>query len=161
MTTQTLTPNTAELVAIYRYIVAHPQEWDQAAYAKRTACGTAYCVAGHAVVRAGWRLVWTDYGGGSWSTAALDGPRDDEGYPPMFGDVATALLGLTDDEAYALFDTENTLADIREHIAEITGVDPGGPPSDLQVARDDVYADLYGLPRAEEFGDVLYGRVNS
>lgn len=117
------TPNTAELVAIYQYIKAHPEEWDQGVYAKRTACGTAYCIAGHAAVRAGWKPLWPRREGNATANC-LDGPRDDDGWLPLFDDVARDILGLTAGQASNLFDAGNGIDDIRDLIFEITGMDP-------------------------------------
>lgn len=116
------TPNTAELVAIYQHIVGNPKEWRQRWYATQTSCGTAYCVAGHAVVRAGYSPVFDglDYIGNDLVTfnAEKDGAIYD------IERLATQLLGLTRFQADDLFRAHNSLNRIRELITEITGVDP-------------------------------------
>lgn len=38
------------------YVTAHPEEWNQGVWAKRTACGTACCLAGRIVLQAGHEL---------------------------------------------------------------------------------------------------------
>lgn len=38
------------------YVTAHPEEWDQGVWAKRTPCGTACCLAGRVVLQAGHEL---------------------------------------------------------------------------------------------------------
>ena len=67
--------NTAELFAIYKEITAHPEGWYQGDWAVKRlpepndVCDTAYCFAGHAVIRAGDRIVWADETAGSSKSA--------------------------------------------------------------------------------------------
>ena len=116
-------PNTAELVAIYQHIKAHPDEWNQRDWAVRNSCGTAFCFAGHASARAGAKPVWV--------------PRADEadiadaslctlpdGTERAIVSHAREVLGLWDHWHTSLFDGDNTLADLRRIITRITGVDP-------------------------------------
>lgn len=111
------TPNTAELVAIYQHIKAHPETWKQDVFAERTDCGTAYCVAGWAVTRAGDEVVWPE-GARLAQFVAIDG-----GYESI-SKRAAHLLGLTEVEEDDLFDPINELDDLRAIIHAITGVDP-------------------------------------
>lgn len=42
------------------HITAHPEEWDQAHWAKRSkSCGTAYCLAGTIVAQQGYEMAFT------------------------------------------------------------------------------------------------------
>lgn len=122
-------PDTAELVAIYRYIKAHPKEWEQRLFAARSehGCRTAYCLAGHAVVRAGYKLVWeprfTPMDGwydSSWFVA----DTDTYGQNLQIAHVARKVLGLNPTDADKLFCATNTLDDLRRIITEVTGTDP-------------------------------------
>jgi hypothetical protein len=111
------TPNTAELVAIYQHVKAHPEEWNQQNYGRREECGTAYCVAGWALVRAGADLDWDEPNefGVQWLNLA-------DGRSPHH--YAAEILGLDRAQADDLFSADNDLDEIRTIITEITGVDP-------------------------------------
>ena len=116
------TPNTPELLAIYQHIKANPEEWDQRTYASHTLCGTAFCFAGWAVVRAGGEAVrWYSYEPGREQADRATMP---DGREVLIDDEAIAILGLDEDQAGELFFEENDLGDIRNAIAAITGVDP-------------------------------------
>lgn len=87
------------------HITAHPEEWNQDVWAKRTECGTACCLAGTALAIQGYEFDWDNNGplmsllGESfWLT---DGRGIDE--------AAIEELGLTNDEADRLFDGDNSL----------------------------------------------------
>ena len=99
------------------YIEAHPDEHDQGTWR----CGTAMCFAGHAAV----------LDGGVWA-----GPEHDElvamredpaevrrlssiGEVVHVEDRARRVLGLTGEEAYALFYRAATLDDVRAGVAAI------------------------------------------
>jgi hypothetical protein len=123
------TPNTPELVAIYQHIKANPEEWWQATYAQRVDCGTAYCFAGWAVVRAGgvptdWKTFEDSIG--TWSDTGKAVMPD--GRPVMIDVEAVEILGITDEQSWELFAGGNDLNDIRSAIFDITGVDPEVTP---------------------------------
>lgn len=110
-------PNVAEMEAIIGYIEAHPEEWDQQLWATKLDCGTAYCMAGHAVVRAGYSIRWED---------SLDGRRvGNTCVDPVNGQVwsietlARSLLGLTPTEALYLFAASNDLDDLKITVKKI------------------------------------------
>lgn len=96
--------NIEMLNRIIAQIKAEPKLWQQDSYATETACGTAFCVAGWAaaltrpapVVR--WGMAWEF--------------KDGAGKLGDFVDVGMEVLGLTDDQADALFASNNTLKDI-------------------------------------------------
>jgi hypothetical protein len=116
-------PNTAELVAIYQYIKTHPDEWHQFDYGRQTACGTAYCVAGWAAVRAGSVPAWLPVDA-SGARKFQEVTRPDGG-DQWADEYAAEVLGIDlHGQAGDLFDPGNTLADIRRIITEVTGVDP-------------------------------------
>jgi hypothetical protein len=77
-------------------------------------CGTSFCIAGYAVV--------------AGIPAATLGPPDDtwgvhpllvDGQEARWGDEGQRVLGLTDDERYALFDDYNTIERVREVAEQI------------------------------------------
>lgn len=87
--------------------------WNQSVWAQQTSknvCGTSYCQAGEAVVRAGYRIVWRDNDPENHSTACRKGSR---GQIVDIGEVATGVLGLTREEADLYFDGDNNLDDLR------------------------------------------------
>lgn len=109
--TETLpTPNLPLLRKVLDHVDAHPEEWVQSSWAIRgealdrvleyhqvnavPACGTAYCIAGHAVTMAGHDVLWLRH---SSSTAATLTNGE------AVGDAAQRELGLTNTEADHLF----------------------------------------------------------
>lgn len=90
-------------------IEAHPQEHDQSTWASRTACGTTYCFAGHAVEmtlpETGWFLF-----GAAGSEAITDAYEVRIGLETVPIPVrARELLGLTGGEALALFESRREM----------------------------------------------------
>lgn len=125
--------NRAELLALYAWAKANPDEHDQSGYARRSpSCGTAYCVAAMACVRAGDRLLWSG-SGAQWAhyieapltVGGVNSPRG-----PAIHTRAAELLGLDEGQADALFDANNDLADLRKWIWAITGIDPEAGPAE-------------------------------
>jgi hypothetical protein len=118
-------PNAAELVAIYQHIKTHPEEWRQGWWGRRDACGTAFCFAGHAAVRAGAEPQWHASVDG---VEAFDFVMTPDGNAELVDEFAARVLGLDLDEAgeedFPLFSAVNDLDDLRRIIVEITGVDP-------------------------------------
>lgn len=96
------------------HIEAHPDEWNQDHWAKRTACGTSFCFAGTAVhlTHADARFLfdpWED-----WATHVQVG-RD-------YYDIeafATDLLGLDEHDAKVLFAPDNDLDRLRHLVADL------------------------------------------
>jgi hypothetical protein len=84
------------------HITAHPEEWDQKVWAKRTDCGTACCLAGTALAIQGYEFEWSFGAFSREAFATADGEN--------IGDTAQEELGLTDDEADALFSETNSLS---------------------------------------------------
>ncbi len=83
--------------------------WNQAWYAEQRECGTAYCIAGFAIM------------------AGLSGAKLVDGYElevdgndcVSWFDTGRAALGLTENEAYALFNANNSIAEVREVAEQI------------------------------------------
>lgn len=118
-------PNTAELVAIYQHIKAHPEEWRQGWWGRRTQCGTAFCFGGHAAVRAGAKLQWRpSIDADMAAVEAIDFVTTPDGGTELIDEFAARVLGLDDGDADLLFAAFNDLDDIRQLITEFTGVDP-------------------------------------
>jgi hypothetical protein len=127
------TLNVDELEAIYRLIELHPESWRQQNYVQRTACGTAFCFAGHALHRAGWHVADAVQHGVTWfqeGALLLYGP-DDSPADWCEGDElqrqAAHLLGLTQAESDELFAPNNELDEIRTLLDQIErdGADQG------------------------------------
>ncbi|MFE0101205.1 hypothetical protein [Streptomyces sp. NPDC059009] len=83
--------NTELLVKIRDMIREHPEQHDQDHWAKRTSCGTTYCIAGWAAVLTGAQLDWIPVHGG-WSANTID--NEDE-YIEI---CAQRVMGLSDEE---------------------------------------------------------------
>ena len=97
-------PNLPLLRKVLEHIDAHPKEWRQDSWATRTsasACGTAFCLAGHAVVLAGGELHWDKELGVASEVTMPDGST------MSIQKAAADLLGLTSYEALHLFYAKN------------------------------------------------------
>jgi hypothetical protein len=108
-------PNVELLKRTLAHIEAHPGEWDQKYYR----CGTGTCFAGHAALLAG----------GQW---AFESDHDehmvaDDADDPMYvfdGEIhvsnrAERVLGLASPQADELFESYNSLDDLRRIIARL------------------------------------------
>jgi hypothetical protein len=110
-------PNTELLQRTLAQIEAHPEAWNQEAWASKTDCGTAYCFAGHAVA-----LTYPDavpmFEGAS-TTGFVSIPQHPERTLWYVPDLAGEVLGLTHGPASILFDCVNTLDDLRAMVADL------------------------------------------
>lgn len=121
-------PNLPLLRKVLDHIDAHPDEWYQqdwgiqpTEYAECTghdiealpapACGTAFCIAGHAAIMSGARPLWRNGKMNDVCTPA--------GAVVGTGDYAAEVLGLTSDEDVALFDEWNSRETIQRHAEAI------------------------------------------
>ena len=95
------------------HITAHPEEWDQGIWARRDACGTALCAAGHAVQIAGHKLHWVACCD-SPDCGALARAITAAGELRPIPDVAREELGLTKEQGDWLFGGLNSLPDLWE-----------------------------------------------
>lgn len=106
-------PNLPLLRKILSHIDAHPDEWYQKFWARRavaeSSCGTAFCIAGHAVVMAGGLPRWT---GDQASNVTMP-----DGTSASINAAAAHLLGLKMEDADQLFHPSNLRADVQD-IAE-------------------------------------------
>lgn len=117
-------PNLPLLRKVLEHIDAHPEEWRQGSWASGAVCGTAYCVAGHALVMDGTHVLTYDPHWGL-KVDGLDYVTDSDGdeieAPGYFG---REVLGLTHGEGLALFaggNSRETVQLIAERVAERAG----------------------------------------
>ena len=85
---------------VINQIEAHPKEWDQGTWGRKSACGTTMCFAGWAAHLSGFKLVWAQRVTDPFADALAveaDGNRRD-----IF-DAARDLLGLNEAQAKELF----------------------------------------------------------
>lgn len=116
--------NLPEIRGILEYIEANPEEWNQACWARRTDdlqvtsslqiatnCGTAYCVAGHAIHRAG---ADAKFDGDGFATRCIDM----DGNERHIETYATEILGLDGFQSDCLFNPTNTLEEMWDMVHE-------------------------------------------
>lgn len=114
------TVNVELLRKVLEHITAHPDEHDQEVWARRTACGTAMCLAGHAVVMTGHRIDWSLLDIGGLATFTTTGE--------IIEAVAERELGLDLGQSVELFSAANTLARLWMLAAELTDGEITPPP---------------------------------
>jgi hypothetical protein len=108
-----------EIQGIIDFIEEHPEEWNQKEWAKRTkGCGTACCVAGWAVVRAGYKLDWKHRNSNPY-LGRTNCAYDNDGQSVAISTLAEKILGLTCHQATRLFDPKNDLEQIKQITKEI------------------------------------------
>lgn len=100
--------NVPLLRKVLEHITEHPEEWNQATWARETACGSVCCVAGHAAVMTGHTLKYED--GRAYVTT--------DGRSIM--EVAAEELGLGDTQAINLFDGSNRLSTLWSYASHLT-----------------------------------------
>jgi hypothetical protein len=124
------TPNVDLLRRTLARIEAEPKAWLQSAWMTDLAkvvpneCGTAYCFGGHAVVLYGNVLDMGERGNLVHPLPGDDVDPDEtwreNGRPVMeTWDYARTVLGLTEDQADALFNMYNELDDLRRIVTSI------------------------------------------
>lgn len=134
-------------------ITVHPEKHNQNVWAeapddngKPSACGTVGCLAGNAVINAGYQLEWyktyTDDDTLRWGTnRVLDKETGERG--PAIKYVARDLFGLTGTQANRLFDSYHTVTDLWEMAIEYSygiirlsdAVDAFRQRADLEVSE--------------------------
>jgi hypothetical protein len=95
-----------------RHIQAHPGEWDQSDWLTVTECGTAACLAGHVVLREGYRVKvapWYFDASGQYLTVPQVLVEGEWRTANVTSEIAQELLGLDDYRAGLLFASSNTL----------------------------------------------------
>lgn len=107
----------ARLDAALAHIEAHPKEWDQRFWIRRTECGTACCLAGTVALLAGWTPSgWNgglDYLTDTEITSRVRRVKDGIEQERRVEDVAAELLGVDGDGRDSLFHFGNNLADLK------------------------------------------------
>jgi hypothetical protein len=111
-----MTLNTEGLNQTLAYIKAHPEEWNQGSWGKRTSCGTTYCFAGTWAHVSGAELLWEQYPNNSLyvDVVKVGGKKE------CVDDYAARTLGLTDDEQEKLFYSKPTLEQLEDMIDRIS-----------------------------------------
>ena len=122
-------PNLEELDAIYDHIRSNRRNWLQTTWARfrgakppsrltdPNVCGTSFCFAGHAVLRAGATFYWEEnYNSDGWQAMDCRLPHRSR---ETIADAAQRILGLTEFEAQDLFCGSNNLSDIKAVIKRI------------------------------------------
>lgn len=116
------TPNLPLLRKVLDHIDAHPDEWYQATWGiqtERSACGTAFCIAGHAIAMSGEHVVSFDSGGSMLVDGedyiVVEGVGEVEA--PEY--IGSRLLGLTSEEADDLFAGNCTREAVQRHAEAI------------------------------------------
>ena len=107
-----------------RHIQDHPGQWKQDDWLTPTECGTAACLAGHVVLREGYRVKvapWYFDATGEYQTV----PQvlvDDRWMPSsIVSELAQDLLGLDSYRVALLFASSNTLPEMWLALEEISG----------------------------------------
>jgi hypothetical protein len=99
------------------HIEANPDTWDQETWATRTACGTAHCFAGHAVMLAHPNAA--PVFDGAFTTSFVTIPDHPVRAIWWIPDLARDLLGLGRTTGDILFNATNTLEELRAMVADL------------------------------------------
>lgn len=118
-----------KLDAALKYIEEHPEEWDQADWGHRSACGTAGCLAYHVGVLDGAEILWSS------SESSLEPSR---AFVDAIGGKAPSAyareaLRLSTEQSYALFAGGNSLEDLKT-MRDVLAKDPVASDRDLFYA---------------------------
>lgn len=113
--------NAEKIQQVLDYITTHPSEWKQEVYAKRTACGTACCVAGHAVVLNGHELYFRRRNDDLEQLSFSALRKGMEYGLTDISALAQEELELTSDECYLFFASSNTLDNLWDLANHFTG----------------------------------------
>lgn len=117
------------------HIEAHPEQHDQGVWLRKVDCGTAACLAGWVVIQeypeAGFVRDRYDIGNTYSRVDILP-----EGEAPLVDEVASQLLGITSDQADALFDESNTIGHLRA-MRDLLAADENVYGDELEAVRED------------------------
>lgn len=104
------------------YVTAHRDEWRQNTWLERTTCGTVGCVAGNAVLHAGYEPVYGRNTSRSDAAAYLHDPaHTTRSKIRPIADVARELFGLSEYQAGQLFHPQNSLYELWRFAERFTG----------------------------------------
>jgi hypothetical protein len=110
-------PDLALAREVLAYIEAHPEEWHQSSWLVRgLECGTGGCYAGLAALMRGWAPEYPHV-----SDTYTDYVRNARNGTTFVQDAARLELRLTYAQARRMFAAGNTLADLRQVVAELHG----------------------------------------
>lgn len=126
-------PNVPLLRKTLEHITAHPEEWEQQSWAERRGCGTAACVAGHAVAFAGHEILWdepdcdcdvciTCVDRNTATNCVVDGQLR------TIPSTAAHELGLTTRQANTMFAGSNKLPFLWQYAYDVTNGEIQPPP---------------------------------
>jgi hypothetical protein len=119
-----LTTEPATVRGMYARVLANPEEHDQSAWARRTACGVKYCAAGHALLEVGAVMNIDDE---TVEVASLP-ERFRSRFSREFITIrlgAKTVLGLDESTAERLFSGSNSIEGLGELVDEIcAGIEP-------------------------------------
>lgn len=113
--------NAEKIQQVLDYITSHPSEWNQDVYAKRTACGTAGCVAGLTVVLNGHELHFRRRNDDIEQLSFSAIRKGMEYGLTDISSLAQEELELTTDECYLFFASGNSLDDLWRLANQFTG----------------------------------------
>lgn len=118
----------AKLDAVLKYIEDKPSEWVQGTWGQRNACGTAGCIAFHVGRHDGAEMAWEDWSEANEVFFALEAIA---GETPW--EYARSSLGLTRDQANALFNGGNDMLGLRA-MRDLLAVAPDASRGELLIA---------------------------
>lgn len=103
---------------VLEHITEHPEEHDQQSWAEKTACGTTYCMAGHAVLMAGHEIAWSAIAGVYLEEDGADRVTEpietSESFTQYIPHVAAHELGIDHMQASMLFYDSTYLEELWE-----------------------------------------------
>lgn len=105
--------NVPLLRKVLEYVSEHPEEWYQNVWVQKLRCGTAGCIAYHAVATLGYNPIFDN----DEFIGRVEAP---DGHAVVISDAAADVLGLDEMRSEKLFDACNDLADLWMLAAEFT-----------------------------------------
>lgn len=122
----------ALLSKVMEHIEQHPDEHDQGVWASRpiestsdSACGTAFCFAGHAVnmTMAEQDRFMFGVGDDNWDFLVAYSVQDSDGMRRAIPALARQRLGVSNDEGVELFASSNTMEQLRALVDDLIGAE--------------------------------------
>lgn len=119
-------PNTELAWKVLDHIAAHPEQWDQKTWLKRTDCGTAGCFAGWTALLSGDKPDWLECGGALFGeyTSFVRVNANNRMVGRTVETRAAELLDIDEEDAYFLFNATNDLDDLTRYVNKIFGPRP-------------------------------------
>lgn len=107
-------PNVPLLRKTMEYIEQHPDEWSQDVWSAKRACGTTMCFAGTALHLSGHDFVYQPTNEDVEFAAMVRGFENDG----SVGEVAARVLGLSEEQASAIFHCYTSRPDVLRVVVE-------------------------------------------